>query len=345
MLKKIIHFLSLCTFLPAQGLINQKVLICGVAKDIQDRITHSIRIVEKIGALFEDYRVIIYENNSKDKTAAIITEWSKNNSKVCALTEHIEKTELDAVIINRLDDGSYFRPECIARARNIVLDRALSDEYIDFSHIIWMDMDFKIEPRFEGFEEIFDSNQEWDAVFAYGIDPYLVHWDWFAFRDKVCPIGPELLGNDWYALPHKLTLSLEDGWYSVYSAFGGCGIYKKESIKGCRYSALVTRDLAKVAQKIIRDLSDHPIIKKYSADIRNLSDYQILQDPTPAISDLRDSKLGIIVGYCGDTIWRMNSFVYKFPCVCEHVTFHASMIMRGHDKLFIYPGLIFRYGG
>jgi hypothetical protein len=68
--------------------------------------------------------------------------------------------------------------------------------------------------------------------------------------------------------------------------------------------------------------------------------------PISNLPPIQDPKVGV---YCfrGDRVlvWRMNSFVYQYPSVCEHATFPASMIVRGHGKLFVNPRLIFRYGG
>src|SRR2546422_11402748 len=65
------------------GVIQEKVLICGVCRDIaEDGLLTSIEIVEKMGSLFDDYRVIIYENNSSDDTPYILNQWAERNTKV-----------------------------------------------------------------------------------------------------------------------------------------------------------------------------------------------------------------------------------------------------------------------
>src|SRR5579872_168948 len=226
------------------AVLPQKVIICGVCKNVEKKAPYSIKIMEKIGSLFSDYRVIVYENNSRDKTPSIIRQWAATNPRVLALTERVDRSKLDQIFVNRLENGNYYAPEAIARARNIVLEKAMSEEYKDFTYLIWMDMDFQFEPNYAGFVEIFETNREWDAIFANGTDSKKNHWDWYAFRDDQCPLGSELLGNAWWYLPKKLVLHPEDDWYPVYSAFGGCGVYKKSSIEGCKYSGLVTKDLA-----------------------------------------------------------------------------------------------------
>ena len=40
-------------------------------------------------------------------------------------------------------------------------------------------------------------------------------------------------------------------------------------------------------------------------------------------------------------LFYRNCSGYNFPVICEHVPFHASMIARGYDKLFVLPPLIY----
>jgi hypothetical protein len=208
-------------------------------------------------------------------------------------------------------------------------------------------MDFSVPPDLEGMVEIFQTNREWDAVFAYGIDSQEVYWDWYAFRDRDDRIGSELLGNYWWYMPRPFRLSYSDDWHPVYSAFGGCAIYKKSSIAGCRYSAIVTKDLETLSRRLIEEgrQIDHPQVLRYLDGIQNLSSIVTIKYPDTGLPSITDPDTGIHCAELGDSlIWRMSSFVYQYPSVCEHVTFHASMIARGHDKLFIHPRLIFRYG-
>ena len=343
-MKKIICVLFLLFSLSNNAAIQQKVILCGVCRDVEKKLPVSMKIMEKIGSLFVDYRIIVYENNSNDSTPQMLKKWAKANKKVLALSEIVPSAQLETDIINRLEKNDYFRPELIARARNIVLDKAMSDSYKEFEYLIWMDMDFIKEPSYEGIVEVFQTKREWDAVLAYGIDPGKDHWDWYAFRDYRCPIGSELLGNDWWYLPKKLVLNKNDEWYPVFSAFGGCGIYKKSSIKGCRYSALVTKDLANLSQKIIASNPSHPIIRKYLDDTQKLKNYLFIENPSHDLPNLLDKETGFITpDIPSEIVWRMSTFVYKYPSVCEHVPFHASMIMNGHDKIFINPRLIFQY--
>jgi hypothetical protein len=347
-MRKTLFFLILSLgFLNAEPRIHEKVLICGVCRDVASRLTEMTKIVEQIGSLFEDYRVLIYENDSKDRTLRVLSYWSIKNPRVTVKSEKLDNQFLDSIAINQ-KNGTIFRPELIARARNKVLDMALAEEYASFPYLIWLDMDFVIPPTYEGIVEVFQSTQEWDAVFAYGLDPPGTYWDWYAFRDATYPIGPELMGDYWWRLNKKLALSRYGEWHPVYSAFGGCGIYRKSSIIDCRYSAIVTQDLEVFDRQLIEKGSQtgHPHILKYLSDENELNPIIHIDQPQPNLPKIEDSNIGIALNDQIDClIWRMNFYTYQYPSLCEHVPFHASMILRGHDKLFINPRLVFTYGG
>jgi glycosyltransferase involved in cell wall biosynthesis len=328
--------------------VCEKVMICGVCQNIERELPATIKIAEEMGSLFEDYRIVVYENNSTDRTVPLLKEWQKKNPRVRLICENISQSELASQVVNLNGDGSFYRAEMIARARNIILDQVLTDQYTEFPYLIWMDMDFRVPAHLEGLVEIFQTDREWDAVFAYGVDPYELYWDWYAFRDSVNPLGSELLGNAWWYAPKKWGLSASDDWYPVYSAFGGCGVYKKSSIIGCRYSAVVTKDLEEVARQCVQEgiQTKHPQIHDYLRMNEKFPTVVAIDRPLPNLPPIVDPTVGFHCFKGADPlVWRMSSFVYQYPSVCEHVTFHASMIVQGHGKLFINPRLIFRYGG
>lgn len=327
--------------------IHEKVLICGVCRDVATRLPYSAYIVETIGKMFDDYQILIYENNSIDETPDILKSWKTRNSKLWYLSENLSYDELKSTIINTYDDGKFFIPEQIARARNIVLEKALSDEYENFDYVIWMDLDFVRDPDYNGFIDTFNSEIKWDAVFAYGVDPRFIHWDWYAFRNQIGPLGPELLGDWWWKnMPRQFFLRPSDPWAPVFSAFGGCGIYRKKAIKNCRYSAVVTKDLENSMRKIIcNDTTENSYISYYKRFCKRLNGIYNIAEKKPDLPKWNESFIGFKLFEGKDPlIWRMNSRTSQYPTVCEHVTFHASMREQGFDKLYINPKLIFRYG-
>lgn len=231
-MKSWIVSLILCFSSAHATFIPKKALICGIAKNIEPSISNTIASATAVGELFQDYRILIYENDSTDHTPQLLHAWAQYNNKVVIRSETISPCAPRSL---------YERIEGISRARNKVLDMVTSSIYDDYAYVIWADLDF-IEPWDIATiaETILHPQEEWDAVFANGA------YDLFAFRDAQFPVGFELLGNYYWHAIHEIRSQFHldpHQWRKVYSAFGGLGIYKKEAIAGCRYSAIFTNSL------------------------------------------------------------------------------------------------------
>ena len=57
-------------------------VISGLARDVAGILPLTMARIEQIGAMFDDYRAVIYENDSRDETARLLTDWAKRNPKV-----------------------------------------------------------------------------------------------------------------------------------------------------------------------------------------------------------------------------------------------------------------------
>jgi hypothetical protein len=329
--------------------IQKNVIISGTCKDVALEIPYTIKIIEKIANLFENYQIIIYENNSYDNTKIILNNWAKKNNKVKIISEDFDQEYLNSLIINKLIDpwfGMYSKTEILAMARNKLLKEIFKDNYSKFSHVIMMDLDFIIEPRYQAFSEIFSSNIKWDAVFANGIyyKDKRLHSDRYAFRDQEQPFGCELFGDKHLNYLRGVSFKFNDLWHPVISGFGGCAIYRKDSIKNCLYSGVVNQDLSKFIQNFIKKNKNHDFVRKYFGDLKKVNHYRYINSYDVKFKKFMDQDNGIIIKNFNDKlVWRMSDYVYSYPAVCEHVPFHCAMINRGYDKLFIVPNFLFYY--
>lgn len=87
----------------------EKVIICGVCRDVENALSAVISSMEETGKLFEDYRICVYENNSRDNTPAILNEWKGKSRRVHLTTENIpEKTLLDSCKAISWDNKPYW---------------------------------------------------------------------------------------------------------------------------------------------------------------------------------------------------------------------------------------------
>lgn len=301
---------------------ESRILICGVGKNVDFAAKNTIKNIERLGKKFADYKAIIYENNSTDKTVSIYKNWARNNSCVIFISETLSKRELPLC-----------RTEKIARARNRVL--SVVREYSNYDYLLMVDLDFTCNWPIEAILETIKSSIEWDCVSANGIaspgyflNENELYWDRYAFRDQRYPLGPELLGDPWWPECGSTPFTLDEKgeWVSVYSAFGGLAIYKMESISGCEYSGIVTSDLEDY-YRFILESTPRPNSQ--------ISKYYDLNHIKP-----KESKIPVVFRANTPSERPRN---YRFVTCCEHLPFYASMFCRGHGKFFINPKMVMTY--
>jgi hypothetical protein len=315
-------FLPIAHVYAAYNIAHEKVIIGGVCKDVARFLPNMIGRIENLGKRFADYRVIIYENNSSDNTAVLLKQWMARNNKVIIETEIVSYDALVSRVKSRaLRDKAPCRMEMIAYARNQVLQQVMSDMYHDFNFFIMTDLDFSRGWEVDGVLSCFDLNESWDCLAANSMSGRS-YYDRYAYRDSRFPLGPELIGEDfWGDVGSKpFNIDINEPLRLVYSAFGGIGVYRKEALKDCKFSGFVTKDL----ELLFEDLINIKIDKNNSQ----------LQTYIRTISAQNKSQIPII--------FQRNSG-YDGPVCCEHASLCASMILHGYDKIYINPRMVCYY--
>ena len=100
--------------------------ICGPVKNCGPYLSKVLKNMEKIGSLFDDYKIIIYYDKSTDNTLSILKEYQTKNPKMIF---YVNKNPI-----------SLFRTHNIATARNFCLNYVRENkEY--FPYFIMMDCD------------------------------------------------------------------------------------------------------------------------------------------------------------------------------------------------------------
>ena len=128
-------------------MLPHKVIICGVVKNVEQYIENNIKYCIDTGNLFQEYKIIIYENNSTDNTKQILSKYLDNN-KIKILMEDIpyETIKNNSRILTatfRTGSDHPCRIEQISNARNKVVDEYNKPEYDNYDYIIWIDLDSK----------------------------------------------------------------------------------------------------------------------------------------------------------------------------------------------------------
>lgn len=296
--------------------INERVLICGVCRNVAATVPNTIANIEKLGNAFTDYRVIIYENNSTDGTKSLLSAWAQQAHKVTFISEDLAAAQLPPT-----------REGKIARARNIVLAQARAMKYKKYKYLIMVDLDFSGPWPIAEIVSSLKRRVKWDCISANGlgrvppVGKTPVYWDRYAFRSKRYPLGPEVLGERWWAdlplacgKPHEWFSLNQSKWLSVYSAFGGLAIYKTKTILKFSYSPVVTKAVEQYYRKILRAVDQsNPQLQKYQEALRNAGLTQ-----------------------CSSIFCLTTKPMESITC-CEHLPLHAAMALRGYNKFYVNP--------
>jgi hypothetical protein len=206
---------------------GQRAVICGLARDLAHVLPSTITRIERLGAMFADYRVVVYENDSVDATGAILSDWRQRNSRITILSER-RRAPVNPVA------------SCLQRAARMAYYRNRCREFLqantpDFDVAIVVDMDLDGGWSYDGVANTF-GHAGWDFVGSYGIiersylvQTLLVQYDAWAFRAQ----------GSYARIPTKtvnhMRFSRGDAMLPVYSCFGGLGVYRMPAMLTSRY--------------------------------------------------------------------------------------------------------------
>lgn len=208
--------------------------ICGPVKNCGPYLKAVLENIERIGSLFDDYRIIIYYDNSFDNTLQILKNYEKNNNKF-------------KLILNNKRELSPFRTHRIAYARNQCV-QYIKDTHPNFPYFIMMDFD--------------DPNSKTCNIEV--IRKYLERSDWDALTFNTCPAYYDIWAlsiypfcfsynhfqnNSYYykVIQHYITLKLnnlkKDELLPCISSFNGFSIYRADKFLNCLYDGRVNLNL------------------------------------------------------------------------------------------------------
>lgn len=226
---------------------SKTIIICSIVRDAETGLKNNIPVIDKLCSLFKDYRIYVYENDSKDKTKEILKEWhSQSPEKI-----HISINDVDATKTIPTDQkmtvNPFFSRKRIGKMVNIRNNyiRYIKEQNWEADYIMVVDMDVA-QLFLDGILSSFKSDIQWDAVtaFGYSTSPKLRrrYHDTYALTmwgdennpqtEEKIKINADKLGK----------LKPTDNWIRVFSAFGGLAIYKFEAVKGIEYKLIPNED-------------------------------------------------------------------------------------------------------
>ncbi len=238
-------------------MIEKSILIAILARDCNESLQNNIPKVESLRSQFQNSKVVVVENDSKDGTKETLQKWADISEGV-----HLIMNDFGTLTIPQVSSDnphpstSLHRIAKMARYRNMYMDYARSlSEKIDFLIIIDIDIeDFSVNGIVEA---IIKAPENWGGLFANGSLCFLGHFpqyfDSFAYVPYNC--GDDVARNfdEQFLDSKEITKRLRKKQFvECISAFGGLAIYKWDVIKSSNYEVKLNN-----RSKIFEALCEH----------------------------------------------------------------------------------------
>ena len=204
--------------------------ICGAVKNCGSYLNKVFENVEKIGSLFDDYKIILYYDQSNDNTLEILKQYKERNPRL--------------IFYNNKTPISEFRTHRLAHARNECI-KMVYEIYPDYPYFIMMDFDdvCSQDIKIDVLKKHLYTN-EWDAlsfnkshyydIWALSVKPYFISFRHFE---------PELSGVMKNYITNTLNNLPKNKLLKCCSAFNGFSIYRTSKFINCYYDGKLRFDL------------------------------------------------------------------------------------------------------
>lgn len=226
---------------------EKTIIICSIVRNAEKGLMKNIPVINQICSLFNDYRIVVYENNSTDKTKFLLSQWKDSlGDRACFVMEDVdfERTIPKANSVNCNPFFSRKRISKMALLRNQYMN-VINQLGWTADYLMVVDLDVA-QLYFGSILSSFNTKMEWDAVTAngYSMGPNLKrrYHDTYALTEYDDESNPQTEGKIKFLANKYGKLKNSDNWVRVFSAFGGLAIFKYEAIKGLRYQVLDNND-------------------------------------------------------------------------------------------------------
>jgi hypothetical protein len=206
---------------------------CGAVKNCEPYLDKVFENIERLASLFDDYKIVLFYDLSKDNTLQKLKEYQQRNPK---LIFYVNKKPI-----------SSFRTHNLAIARNWCLQYVKTNRTY-FPFFVMMDFDDVNckEVRIQSLEKYL-KREDWDAlsfqtdphyydIWALSIYPYCFSYNHFNNNVQYYNIIQKYVSHLLETLPHN---ELQ----SCISAFNGFAIYRTHKFLNTYYDGRIRLDL------------------------------------------------------------------------------------------------------
>ena len=311
--------------------IMRNIIICGVIKNVKNSIENNIALCRELGKRCDNYKIILYENNSDDGTKEILEKYM-NDSDCSIIMEDltIGKHNSEIWAYTEITGSSHpCRIEQISNARNRLIDEIILDKYDAYDTVVNIDLDSS-HWDVNGVLDSIDKVEKDRNLVIYGNS--LRYYDFYALRSpysKYHLLGPEVVGEIFWNNLNKAEFRINPEMselVNVYSAFNGIGVLDRSVYKKYRYNHIVVQPIKNIYQAIFNHHHKENLYQEFKNYIVN----QCEKFPGGFL----------IEGENGMNIYYKNNSGYDKPVVCEHVAFNFKLLENSY-KICINPKMLY----
>lgn len=221
-----------------------RIVIAGTCKNVGEFLPRVIQNIYKITVHFSEYKIVIVENDSNDKTKQLLDNWAWEDENVILKT-------LDN--IHQYVPNKKYRTEYIAFCRNVYIQEIAK---LNYEYSVIIDMDDVMAS--DGFcpQGIINSLQTMEKDLTIGALSCISkpkYYDIWALRNRECyydcwkrvfwSMCKESLtytqAVNKYVNVHTKDYSQNTELIEVDSAFNGLSVYRNVALTKCKYVGLI----------------------------------------------------------------------------------------------------------
>jgi hypothetical protein len=212
------------------------IIVYGTIRDIESHFFTSFLNIDIICSYFKEVYIIIFENDSTDKTREMLITWSKIS--IMNVKKHI-------ILKNDLEKIYPLRAHRLAYCRNYILNYIFDNNlHHTYDYAIHCDLDERFwGVDFQSIANCFQYDLEsWDVMTC--VNKNRKYYDFWAlrcdtswFNINIFSCAANNIDYNTKVESFENLLKNTNGLISTTSSFNGLGIYKLQSIIYCRYNA------------------------------------------------------------------------------------------------------------
>jgi len=205
-----------------------KCCICGTVRDCEKYLDKILKTMEQVGSIFDDYKIILYYDVSRDKTLDKLKLYKDKNNRFDFYVNPDKLLE--------------YRTHRISKGRNYCLNY-IRENCSDYEYFIMMDCDNRCERDINlNLLNAYLLRNDWDSLSFDHPDGYYDDWALsigpYFISKTVCKYG----SNQVDYINRLIRETPRNNLISCYSAFNGFAIYRTPKFLNCFYDGRLRFD-------------------------------------------------------------------------------------------------------